>query len=376
MSAKGQHPAKAMPIGHAAMHSSKPASLQKKCYRMTLMHHSKMHTERLTEMSLIKRKQLDVSRLKPSLPPKEYLKACKQLSSLSPVKSDFKPAMSCKLVPLATHDNHEVKGIWQMLVAPALCTRLLHLYFLHDLACCVDLTMGIGATPLRHKFKEIMGNWEFRRTNSTWRSDMVWVHPANDKVFLDFLSDLATYGLGDLLKHIATCLEIPGACCFTCSYIVMSEREEGEPTMHVDLPPGFYTMLISVNLCSSNPELCIDGGKETGPLKYKYQKNGCIVMEGCIRHETQEVLLDANDIHKAILEWNKKHFHQATDTPFGGSPNDSMLFDLVRYSGMNAAAKEIVEGTFLETHSDNLEILPGTEQLIKELAMSEEIKVW
>ena len=92
-------------------------------------------------------------------------------------------------------------------------------------------------------------------------------------------------------------------------------------------------------------------------------------------NEIREVLLDVNDIHKAILEQNKKYFLQATDTPFGGSPNDSVLFDLVGYSGMNAAAKEIVEDTFLETHSDNLEILPETEQLIKELAMPEEIKV-
>ena len=92
-------------------------------------------------------------------------------------------------------------------------------------------------------------------------------------------------------------------------------------------------------------------------------------------NEIREVLLDADDIHNAILEWNKQHFHQATDTPFGGSPNDSMLFDLVGYSGMNAAAKEIVEGTFLATYGDNLELLPETEQLIKELAMPEEIKV-
>ena len=92
-------------------------------------------------------------------------------------------------------------------------------------------------------------------------------------------------------------------------------------------------------------------------------------------NEIWGVLLDANDIHKAILERNKQHFHQATDTPFGGSPMDSMLFDLVSYSGMNTAAKEIVEGTFLATYGNNLELLPETEQLIKELAMPEEIKV-
>ena len=52
-----------------------------------------------------------------------------------------------------------------------------------------------------------------------------------------------------------------------------------------------------------------------------------------------------------------------------------MLFDLVGYSRMNTAAKEIVEGTFLTTYGNNLELLPETEQLIKELAMPEEIKV-
>ena len=92
-------------------------------------------------------------------------------------------------------------------------------------------------------------------------------------------------------------------------------------------------------------------------------------------NEIREVLLDANDIHKAILERNKKHFDQATDTPFRGSPDDSVLFDLVSYSGMSAAAKEIVEGTLLATYGDNLKLLPETEQLIKELAMPEEIKV-
>ncbi len=51
-----------------------------------------------------------------------------------------------------------------------------------------------------------------------------------------------------------------------------------------------------------------------------------------------------------------------------------MLYDLVGYTGMSQAAKDIMEGTFLEKHGD-LDILPETEQLIKELAMPEEIKV-
>ncbi len=30
--------------------------------------------------------------------------------------------------------------------------------------------------------------------------------------------------------------------------------------------------------------------------------------------EVCEVLLEVDNIHKALLEWNKKHFHQADDT--------------------------------------------------------------
>ena len=61
-------------------------------------------------------------------------------------------------------------------------------------------------------------------------------------------------------------------------------------------------------------------------------------------------------------------------TPFGGSKEDSVLFDLVGYSGMSAAVRDIIDGTFLDTHGKNLDILPKTEQLIKELAMPEEIR--
>ena len=61
-------------------------------------------------------------------------------------------------------------------------------------------------------------------------------------------------------------------------------------------------------------------------------------------------------------------------TPFGGSEEDSVLFDLVGYSGMSAAVREIVDGTFLDTHGKNLNILPKMEQHIKELAMPEEIR--
>jgi hypothetical protein len=90
-------------------------------------------------------------------------------------------------------------------------------------------------------------------------------------------------------------------------------------------------------------------------------------------NEIREVLLEVDDIHKAIIECIRKHFHQAVDMPFGGSKEDSVLYDLVGYSGMSKAAKEIVEGTFLEKHRD-LDIQPETEQLINELAMPVEIK--
>jgi hypothetical protein len=47
-------------------------------------------------------------------------------------------------------------------------------------------------------------------------------------------------------------------------------------------------------------------------------------------NEVREVLLEVEDIHKAILEWNKCHFHQADETPFHQgldfwNQNDSFL---------------------------------------------------
>jgi hypothetical protein len=53
-----------------------------------------------------------------------------------------------------------------------------------------------------------------------------------------------------------------------------------------------------------------------------------------------------------------------------------VLYNTIGYTGMNQAAKDMVEGTFLEKHGEKLkDILPETEQLIKELSMPEEIKV-
>jgi hypothetical protein len=61
--------------------------------------------------------------------------------------------------------------------------------------------------------------------------------------------------------------------------------------------------------------------------------------------------------------------------PFGGGAENTVLYDLIGYTGMSAAAKDIVDGTFIEKHSGNIEMLPETEQVIREMAMPEEIKV-
>jgi hypothetical protein len=93
-------------------------------------------------------------------------------------------------------------------------------------------------------------------------------------------------------------------------------------------------------------------------------------------NEVREVLLEVEDIHKAVLERNNCHFHQADKTPFAGGAKNTILYDLIGYTGMSQAAKHVVEGTFLEKHGDKLKnLLPETEQLIKEMAMPEEIKV-
>ena len=53
-----------------------------------------------------------------------------------------------------------------------------------------------------------------------------------------------------------------------------------------------------------------------------------------------------------------------------------VLYDLIGYTGMSKAAKDVVDGTFLEKYGDELgDILPETEQVIRGLAMPEEIKV-
>jgi hypothetical protein len=92
--------------------------------------------------------------------------------------------------------------------------------------------------------------------------------------------------------------------------------------------------------------------------------------------EIREVLLEVDDIHKALLERNRKHFHQADETPFAGGAENSVPYDLLGYTGMSKAAREVVDGSFLDKYGDELgHILPETEQVIKELAMPEEIRV-
>jgi hypothetical protein len=64
--------------------------------------------------------------------------------------------------------------------------------------------------------------------------------------------------------------------------------------------------------------------------------------------ESREVLLDMANIHKAILERNQQHFHKADDTPFEGGAEDTILYDLLGYTGMSKAVKDMVDGTFME----------------------------
>jgi hypothetical protein len=46
-------------------------------------------------------------------------------------------------------------------------------------------------------------------------------------------------------------------------------------------------------------------------------------------NEVREVLLEVEDIYKAILESNKSHFHQANKTPFTGGAKNTILYDLI-----------------------------------------------
>jgi hypothetical protein len=92
--------------------------------------------------------------------------------------------------------------------------------------------------------------------------------------------------------------------------------------------------------------------------------------------EAHEVLLEVDKIHKAILERNQNHFHQADETLFAGGAENTVLYNLLGYTGMSKVAKDVVKGTFLEKYGDKLgDILPETEQVICELAMPEEITV-
>jgi len=84
----------------------------------------------------------------------------------------------------------------------------------------------------------------------------------------------------------------------------------------------------------------------------------------------REILLEADDIHKALLKRNKNHFWKAADTPFGSGE----LYDLVGFTGLNKAADAIVDGTFMEEYGADMNLLPEMEQLIAQLAMPKMIK--
>jgi hypothetical protein len=116
------------------------------------------------------------------------------------------------------------------------------------------------------------------------------------------------------------------------------------------------------------------GGLQQGDVPKKDAEDNAIRDEA--GEEVCEVLLEVDDIHKAILEQNKKHFHQADETPFAGGAENTVLYDLLGYTGMSQAAKDAVDGTFLVKYGDKLgNILPKTEQVIYKLSMPEEIKV-
>jgi hypothetical protein len=106
----------------------------------------------------------------------------------------------------------------------------------------------------------------------------------------------------------------------------------------------------------------------------KRNKDGNIILDEDGK-EVREVLLEIEAIHKVLLARNKKHSHQADDTPFVGGSEDMVLYDLIGYTGMSKEAKDVMEGTFLEKYGDELDILPETELVIRELAMPEKIKV-
>jgi hypothetical protein len=107
----------------------------------------------------------------------------------------------------------------------------------------------------------------------------------------------------------------------------------------------------------------------------KRDEDGTIVCdeEG---NEVSEVLLEVEEIHKVILERNCKHFHQADATPFAGGAKNMILYDLIGYTGMSQATRDVVDSTFMEKYGNEFDILPEMEQVIRELAMPEAIKVF
>jgi hypothetical protein len=64
-----------------------------------------------------------------------------------------------------------------------------------------------------------------------------------------------------------------------------------------------------------------------------------------------------------ILEWNKQHFHQADETPFAGGAENTVLYDIIGYTGnpieyiyVTDNLKEVVVTGSLEwVHSDDID---------------------
>ncbi len=109
-----------------------------------------------------------------------------------------------------------------------------------------------------------------------------------------------------------------------------------------------------------------------GPCKKDADRNVVWDADG---NEVPQVLLEVDSIHKAILAQNRKHFHQADDTPFAGGAENTILYDLIGFNGMSKGACKVIEGTFLEKYGNKLSGLPEMEQVIRELAMPEEISI-
>jgi hypothetical protein len=95
------------------------------------------------------------------------------------------------------------------------------------------------------------------------------------------------------------------------------------------------------------------GGLQRVDVPKRYE-DGTIVHDHEEGNEVRVVLLEVEEIHKAILERNCKHFHQADDTTFAGVAKNTILYDLIGYTGMSQATRDVVNGTFMEKYGSEL----------------------